>query len=276
MKQAERCATYLILFLIFLIHVPPTAAQFLRQEIAQRAEQEELLKTAEIVRFEEIGTGVTRPYRLYLEVAGTDLSGAWKNPDGMKYGFLEGWRFEIAAYAIDKLLGLDMIPPTVERTFQGRRGSLQLWVKSEMSDLERMNKKITIPIAYATRWNYRKYLMRAFDSLIGNEDRTQQNIRYAENWRIILIDHSRSFRSSWRYTNRLMYGKNGVKGKKPFRRLPRAFVERVKDLTYETIENAVGSYLTKAEINAVLKRKQLLLNEIDEMIREQGESTVLY
>jgi hypothetical protein len=267
---------YIFLFLIFHIQIPSLAAQFLSQEIAQRAAIEELLKTAEIVRFKEIGTGVTRPYRLYLEADGIELSGAWKNPDGMKYGFLEGWRFEIAAYEMDKLLGLNMIPPTIEREFQDKRGSLQFWIKSEMSDLERMEKEITIPIAFATRWKFRKYVMRAFDSLIGNEDRTQENIRYAENWRMILIDHSRSFRSSRKYTNRLMYGKNGVKEEQLFRKLPREFVERVKDLSFETIQNAVGDYLTKKEIDAVLKRKLLLLKEIDEMIREQGESEVLY
>jgi len=270
------CVTSLCLFLLILILMPSLSAQFLRQEIEQRTKQEELLRTANIVNYKAISTGVTRPYRLFLEADGTELSGAWKNPDGMQDGFLEGWRFEIAAYEMDKLLGLDMIPPTVEREFEGRRGSLQLWVKSEMSELDRNNKKIDIPIQYATRWSHRKYTMRAFDSLIGNEDRTQENIRYAENWRIILIDHSRSFRSNWRYTNRLMYGKNGVKEKKPFRKLPRTFVERVKELTYETIQGAVGAYLSKEEIDAILKRKQLLLDEIDEMIKEQGESAVLY
>jgi hypothetical protein len=264
------------MLLLYLINVPFAIPQFLSQEITQRAKIEGLLKTAEIVRFKEIGTGVTRPYRLYFEVDGTELSGAWKNPEGMTDGFLEGWRFEIAAYEMDKLLGLDMIPPTIERVFQGKSGSLQFWVKSEMSDLDRMEKGISIPREYVPRWNDRKYLMRAFDSLVGNEDRTQENICYAENWRIILIDHSRSFRSSRKYTNGLMYGKNGVKEKKLFRRLPRDFVNRVKDLTFDAIQNAVGAYLTKAEINAVLKRKQLLLNEIDEMIREQGEAAVLY
>lgn len=261
---------------ILLFSCPAIKAQFLRQELAQRAEQEELLKTAEIVRYEELSTGVTRPFRLFLKADGVELSGAWKNPEGMKHGYLEGWRFEIAAYELDKLLGLDMIPPTVEREFNGLRGSLQLWIKSEMSELDRSDKKINIPIQYATRWSYRKYLMLAFDSLIGNEDRTQENIRYASNWRMILIDHSRSFRSNWRYTNRLMYGKNGVKEKKPFRRLPRAFVEKVRELSYESIANAVGSYLSKEEIEAVLKRKQLLIDEIEEMIKEQGESAVLY
>ena len=113
-------------------------AQFTPREIAERPQWEEFLKTAEIVGFEPIGEGVTRPIRLSLKKGDRNASGVWKNPSGIRGGYLEGWRYEIAAYELDKLLGLNMIPPTVERKFQGERGSLQLWVKVMMNDLERM------------------------------------------------------------------------------------------------------------------------------------------
>jgi len=139
-----------------------------------------------------------------------------------------------------------------------------------------------IPI-FCSKFNNKenmKYLARAFDSLIGNDDRTQQNILYTKDWRMILIDHSQSFRSSRKYTKRLMFGKNGLKkaGGRPglFRRLPRAFVEKVKALNYDDIKNAVGPYLKEKEIKAILIRKELLLKEIEEMVKEQGEDKVLY
>ena len=169
-----------------------------------------------------------------------------------------------------------MVPPTVERIFGGKRGSLQFWVTSVMSDLERMNKGINIPANNVDAWSRRKYLTRAFDCLIANEDRTQQNIRYTSDWRTILIDHSRSFRSDKKNTRRLIYGKNGWKNIKLFRQLPRAFVQKIRDLTYEQIKSVVGSYLKDKEIKAVMARKKLLLQEIDEMIEEQGEENVLY
>jgi len=59
-------------------------------------------------------------------------------------------------------------------------------------------------------------LTRAFDCLIANEDRTQQNIRYKKDWRTILIDHSRSFRSSEKFQKQLVFGKNGVLAQKLF------------------------------------------------------------
>ena len=254
--------------------------QFTPAEIAQRQEIEEFLKTAEIVSSTDIPEGVTKPTRLFLKKGDVERSGAWKNPKGMQKGHLEGWQYEIAAYEMDKLLDLNLIPPTVEREFKGKSGSLQFWVESEFSELAVFEQKIGIPRSKFYKKENMKYITRAFDSLIGNDDRTQQNILYTKDWRMILIDHSRSFRSSKKYTKKLMYGAKGLKkvGDRPmlFRRLPRAFVEKVKALNYDDIKNAVGPYLKEKEIKAILLRKELLLKEIEEMVKEQGEDKVLY
>jgi hypothetical protein len=71
-------------------------------------------------------------------------------------------------------------------------------------------------------------------------------------------------------------GKNGLVEKKLFRKLPRAFVDKIKALNYNQIKEAVGPYLNDEEIEALLERKILLLAEIDEMIKEKGEKRVLY
>ncbi len=269
---------------IFIILIPflliaqslEVKAQFTPSEIAQRQAWEEFLKTAEIIEYQDIGEGVTKPKRLFLKKGEVEASGAWKNPSGRMYGFLEGWQYEIAAYEMDKLLGLNLVPPTVERKFKGKKGSLQLWVELEMSDLDRMERKIDIPPSKLDNWGKMKYLIRAFDCLIANEDRTQENIRYTKDWRTILIDHSRSFRSSKKFTRQLMFGKNGIQGAKLFRVLPREFVEKMKALNFEIIKKAAGPYLKDKEIEAILARKELLLKEIEEMIKEKGERKVLY
>lgn len=264
-------ASAIIVFFTFSVF-----GQFTEMEISQRAQIEKLLKDADIVKSKEIGEGVTKPWRLYLQMESIELSGVWKNPSGKPDGVLEGWQYEIAAYEMDKLLGLNMIPPTVERISGGKRGSLQFWVTSDMSDLDRMEKGIGIPVKYADHWSKCKYLTRAFDCLIANEDRTQQNIRYTSDWRTILIDHSRSFRSSKKFIKQLMYGKNGIKGVKLFRQLPKAFVRKIRGLTFDLIKKQLGEYLDDKEIQAVIARKKLLLQEIDDMIEEQGEDKVLY
>ncbi|MGD2245332.1 MAG: hypothetical protein PVI11_02165 [Candidatus Aminicenantes bacterium] len=263
-------------FCLFVLVGVLIRAQFTPAELSQREEIERLLKTAEIVDSEEIGEGVTKPYRLFLRAGDVELSGAWKNPKGIQKGYLEGWQYEIAAYQMDKLLGLNMVPPTVERSFNGKKGSLQFWVAGEMSDLERMENGIKIPDSVKYRWENRKYLTRAFDCIIANDDRTQQNILYTKDWRTILIDHSRAFRSAREHTKRLMYGRNGIKGSMLFRRLPKNFVGRVEALTFDRIKEAVGPYLKNREIKAIISRKEVFLGEIREMIKEKGEENVLY
>jgi hypothetical protein len=267
---------FLFLCIIILSHIHLLFSQFTPEEIAERAKWEDFLKNAEIMRFEDIGEGVTKPYRLYLKKGEKESSGCWKNPSGIQKGALEGWQYEIAAYEMDKILDLHMVPPTVEREFNNKKGSLQLWITSEMSDLDRMEEGIDIPKSHVLSWNRRKYLMRAFDCLIANEDRTQQNIRYTKDWRMILIDHSRSFRSKRKYTRNLLYGKDGIKEKKMIRMLPREFIQKLKSLDFDVIKKAEGPYLTDKEIKAVLKRRDLLLEEIDEMIRTVGEDKFLY
>ena len=261
----------------------PLAAwcQFLPEEIAQRPAREDFLRTAEIVRSEEIGEGVTKPYKLYLRKDGLELKAAWKNPKGMQFGYLEGWQYEIAAYRLDKLIGLNMVPPAVERDFQGKPGALVLWVDNTRSLLKVMENGIRIPEEALDRTEKMKWLARAWDSLIANEDRTQQNVLYTEDWRTILFDHSRAFRSDGEFSRRLMFGRDGIKTSAAgqpflFRRLPRWFVDHIKTLTFENIRAAVGSTLTDAEIKAVLVRRDLLLREISDMVKEQGEAAVLY
>ncbi len=261
--------------------VPPAVAQFTPEELRQRPVWEELLKTAPILRSEEVGEGVTRPYAVYLKKGAAEQKACWKNPSGIRDGFLEGWQYEIAAYRLDKLIGLDMVPPAVEREFEGRPGALSFWATSECSLLQVQEEKIEIPKDALPRVDNMKYLARAWDCLVGNEDRTQQNVLYTKDWRTILIDHSRAFRSDREFTDRLMFGKNGIKKSadgRPFlfRRLPRSFVEKVKALDFEGIKAAVGPYLSDQEIAAILLRKTLLLAEIDGLVKESGRDKVLY
>jgi len=278
MKQVF--ATIPALFFLF-IFLPAAYAQFTAEEIAQRPYWEDFLKTADIVRSEDIGEGVTKPQRLYLKKGDVEAKAAWKNPSGGQGYALEGWQYEIAAYRLDKLMDLNMIPVAVEREFKGKRGALSLWATVEYSLLKVEEQKIKWPAGANEQINNMKYLTRAWDCLIANEDRTQQNILYTKDWRTIIFDHSRAFRSAKEFTDKLMFGKNGLKKFADgrlilFRRLPRSFVDKVKTLSYGNIKEAVGSYLTDEEINAILKRKPLLVAEVDEMIKESGEDKVLY
>jgi hypothetical protein len=283
----NRERAFVLFFIATVFLGAPALAQLSDEQIRTRDELEEFLRSAEIVGSEEIGRGVTRSLRLRLRAGETERFAVWKGVRGKMGGYLEGWQYEIAAYEMDRFLGVNMIPPTVEREFQDRPGSLQLWVENEGSlrdllgaprDLaQSLSAGSLVPEPRQDHVQKRKYLAWAFDSLIANDDLTQENILYTEDWRIILIDHSRSFRSSRKYTTKLLYGRE-FEGGPPrlYKQLPHEFVARVRELDLESLQEVLGSYLTPKEIQAILKRKPLLLAEIDQIIRERGEDAVLY
>jgi hypothetical protein len=253
-------------------------AQFTPEEIAERSKWEEFLQTAEIVDQQQMGgrEAVTQPWRLTLKKDGIQRDALWKNAEGRMKGFLENWRWEIAAYRLDKYLELNMVPPTVEKRFQENRGSCQIWVTWEMDLRRKVKEKIKVPSYKVFYFNRATYLHRAFDNLIANEDRHQGNIGITKDWRLILIDHSRTFRTSKKFTKKLIYDEKHKEGPKLMKELPRAFVEKLKTLNFELIRDIVGEYLTDKEIEAVLIRRDLILKWLDKQIKKVGEDKVLY
>jgi hypothetical protein len=265
-----------------LFIAPPVHSQFTAEEIAQRAQWEDFLRTAEITKYELIGEGVTKPWRLYLKKGDIEKTAAWKDIDkDLGGGARDSWKYEIAAYRLDKLIGLNMVPPTVEREFREKEGSLSLWIESKHF-LEILQQGIKVPESVLKQMDDMKYITRLWYCLIANDDPTQENFKFTEDWRMILIDHSRAFRSDQEYTERLVLGINGIKKTqadgKPFliRRVPRVLLDRIKALDFAGIKQAVGPYLTDTEIKSILARKRLIQAEIGAMIKENGEGKVLY
>jgi len=249
--------------------------QFTVEELAQRERWEKFLETAEVVSSRQIvgPQAVTSPWVLTLKLGDVTHRGLWKNPEGRMGGYWEGWTYEIAAYRLDKYLGVGLVPPTVERRFHGNRGSCQYWVDDCMSLEERNKKKIECPDDKVPGWGRAIYIQRLFDNLIGNEDRHNNQILITPDWRMILIDHSRSFRTSGKFVRSLLYS---AKNSMLMSHLPRALVDKLKTLDAAAVRAAVGEYLTDDEIRAVLIRRDLILAEIGRLVKANGEDRVLY
>jgi len=251
-------------------------AQFTAAEQAAYDEGEDFLRTARIVGEERL-TGpkaVTQPWVLTLEKDGIRRQAVWKDVLGERVaGFKETWKGEIAAYRLSRALGVHMVPPTVEREYRGRRGSCQLWVAS-WNNLETIMKMNAVPPASkAASFARALCLQRAFDNLIYNIDRHQRNYLVTEDWRMVLIDHSRSFGTAKKliYDEKHREGPNFIMAS-----LPRGFVEALRGMTGESLRTAVGEYLSDAEIAAALARRDLILAWLDKRIAAIGEVRVLY
>jgi hypothetical protein len=120
-------------------------------------------------------------------------------------------------------------------------------------------------------------MQRTFDNLIANEDRHQNQYLITEDWRMILIDHSRSFRTSKKFTKKLIYDEKYKEGPTfIMKEIPKDLYEKLKSLNTEVIKEVVGEYLTDKEIEATLIRRDLIVEWLDKRIKKMGEEKVLY
>jgi hypothetical protein len=60
-------------------------------------------------------------------------------------GFFESYKSEVAAYKLDRLLDLDMVPPAVERRYNGAPVSLQLFAEDAKMLKEVNEQKLHAP-----------------------------------------------------------------------------------------------------------------------------------
>jgi hypothetical protein len=226
--------------------------------LGREAEVEEYLKTAKVVKFSDVPVGVTKPRRGFFEPGGPAGSIVFKPlMPGRKSGFWESYKSEIAAYELDKILGLGMVPPTVERKIGREYGSAQLWV--EHCTLLKERDTSTAPDLVA--WNRQVYRQRVWDNLVANIDRNQGNLLVDQAWNLILIDHSRCFTS----TMQMPF---------PMRKIDRELYAKLKALDEITLKARLGKLLMDGP-KPILKRRDKIVENFEKLIAQYGEAAVL-
>ena len=111
---------------------------------------------------------------------------------GTEMNFRDTWKFNVAGYRLARILGLDMVPPSIERNVRGTHSAVTWWVDNSMMEVDRMKKHIEAPDKDS--WNREMYVVRVFDQLIYNTDRNLQNLLIDADFHIWMIDHTRAFR----------------------------------------------------------------------------------
>ena len=245
---------------------PSIASQDQESLWPNAAEIEHFLKKAKVTERVKIGTGVTKPEKATLEMDGQTRHAILKKVDKKH----DNWRYEVAAYHLDKLLGLGMVPPTVERNVGGRKGCLQLWVTGVTME----KYEDTPPDTEA--WRRQISLMWLFDDLIGNIDRHLNNAMISPEYRLMLIDNSKSFGGTRRLLNDLNGPGTGTHARFwmiPYdenrQRYPTNysadFVERVRGLTKKQLKKGLGRYIWGHNRGLILKRQQMIIERLNEM-----------
>lgn len=230
---------------------PVEAAPSAKNWVANRAQIEEYLKTAEVVSVEELKVGVTRPKRAQLAPGGLVEAIAFKHVQpGRSTGYWESYKSEIAAYELDKMLGLDMVPPTVEKRLKGDRGAAVMWCSPTKSFKDHGGVP-TPPPAHFASWNRQLAKAKMFDNLIGNMDPNLGNWLVDPAWNLILIDHTRAFTSD----KMIVHKKTD--------RIDGPLWDKMKALTVENLTPVLSPWMGKGEIKAVIQRRDAMAADYD-------------
>lgn len=242
-------------------------------------QKKHFLKTAKVIRSRTTSKGITAPKRLTLSDGVITHDAVFQSVDERQtvanltgggrqakteLNFVDSYRYNLGAYALAELLGLDhMMPVHVERRWSGASGAMSWWVDTLMDESDRLKKKVQPP--NATDWNNQMYRMRIFSSLVRDTDRNLTNVLITPEWKVMMIDFSRGFRLQ----PELMHEKDLAK-------MDRALMPRLEALTRDGVKQAVGDWLTNAEIDAMMKRRDMLVAHFKKLIAELGEEKVLY
>jgi hypothetical protein len=227
--------------------------------VGRHQEIEEYLRTAECVTAETLRFGLPGSLRCTLPPGGPVARMHWKlRPPGFNRGFWVSYKAEVAAYELDKLLQLDMLPPTVEREFKGVRGSMILWVE-KLVDWKYPDAP---PDSMKNDWDRQLARMTMFDDLIGNQDRNVNNMVRDARWNLILLDHDTTFRA-------------GSELPSPLTRIDASLWDRIQKLTRQQLDDRLRPWLDDNEIAGILSRRERMRTEIDRLIAARGVAAVV-
>lgn len=254
----------------------PAKGQTQATQVEQNLTEEEMRKfllTAKVINSKPTSKGITSPFRLTLSDGRLTHDAAFQSIDihkGMErfddgrteINFRDSYHFNIAAYELAKLLGLgSMMPVTVERQWQGKPGSLTWWLKVQMDEGERLQKKIHPPDSEA--WNRQMYRKRIFAQLIYDTDPNLTNVLIGENWELYMIDFSRAFR----------YQKD-LQNPKDLARCDRQLLEKLRQLDQTEVKRKTMPHLDKRQIEALMARRNKIVAHFDQLIAQKGENQV--
>jgi len=234
-------------------------------------QMKEFLLNAKVVESKQLGTGKTHPWRLTLSDGTLTHDAAFQPVDIQKnmeviggrtiLNFRDTYHFNIAAYELAKLLGLDnMMPVTVERNWNRQRGALSWWI-SKKWDFTNYPK----PVPDVDAWNKQMYKVLVFAELVYDTDRNQGNMLITEDWKIRMIDFTRAFRLD----RDLQEPKNLV-------RCDRQLWEKLRQLDADEVLASTKPHLGKSEVQALIARRDKIVKAFQQLIAERGENAVLY
>jgi hypothetical protein len=209
--------------------------------------------------------GRTAAWKIELNDGKTQRRGFFKPIDDRRPSILpESYKYELAAYALDKLLDFNRIPPTIEREIKGMKGSLQVRIENCMGLDEQQMKNIPPPDPQALANALEE--INVFENLVYSERKELDDILIQrESWKVYRVDFSEAFSP----TPELVPGQE-------IKRCSEGLFNHLKEISDSVLEVRLGPYLNKEEIFALIRRKALIIQTIQELIAKKGKEAVLF
>ena len=233
------------------------------------------LRTAKVIKSSRAKKGITDTMRLTLSDGTVTHDASFQSVDEhksmmetasgrMEMNFVDSYKYNIAGFTLAEMLGLDdMVPVYVERKWEGNTGSLSWWLPIKMDEAQRHQQKLEPPDSDA--WNKQMYRVRVFDQLIYDTDANLTNVLIGEDWKVYRIDFTRAFRTF-----------KTLQRPEDLQQCDRQLLEKLKALDRNQLATATKKYLTKGEIDAVMARRDKIVERFQKLIAEKGEGQVLY
>lgn len=237
------------------------------------AEMEDFLLTAEVGDTEIQSKGVTGAMKATLSQEGRTHQAQIQTVDifkrEMKIGgqtirnFRDSYKFNVAAYELDKMMGLNLVPVSVERTYKGKKAAFTLWVEPVMmTEATRMANNALPPNADA--WNYQINRVRVFTQLIYDTDPNLGNLIITPQWRVWKVDLTRSFRQF-----------KQIADESKLLAIDQGFYDALKTLNLEACKAALGGQLSGPEIKSLLARRDRIIEIFDQAAAAKGREAVI-
>jgi hypothetical protein len=271
--RGSRRLTFLVSLLIVLM--PAAArAQELRPAPSQvtRSDKEDFLLKANIVDEGDTSTG-SKFWRVTLDDGKRKHDAAIETSTSHNAS-QRNYRFNVAAYELDKALELNFVVPSVERSVKGQPAAFTWWLDDVlMNEVERRGQKFEPPDPDS--WKKQMQVVRVFDELISNVYRNispafylatmWDNLLITRDWRVWLVDHTRTFGTSRQLEN-----------PQSLVQCDRTLLGNLRTLNREVMKQKLGKYLASEQLDALEARRELLVKHFDEQIALKGENAVLY
>ena len=238
-------------------------------------DREAYLLQAEVAKRKPAPGGVTNSERATLRKDGVEHDAHIQVHDeykttmslstGTELDFRDSFRNNVAAYRLDRMLGLGMVPVTVVRKIDQKPSSFTWWVDHvKMDEKKRYTEKISAPDSDA--WNHQIFVVRVFDQLIYNVDRNLGNLLIDDDWRVWMIDHTRAFKVFKDLKTPKNLGDH----------CERKLLAALRRLDAGEVKVEMKDLLAPPQIEGLLGRRDRIVAYYDAKIAALGEDKVLY